>query len=95
MKRDVTVEALSELGNFAVVRLPGRRYPGIVVQGDSLWSLRCQAHELRTRLASGASQDMAEEVELLCEALDAIGEHYERSLKENGIELPYSTTVKG
>ncbi|WP_430426199.1 DUF6959 family protein [Phenylobacterium sp.] len=30
---------LSEATNFAVVQLPGRAYPGVVFQGDSLASL--------------------------------------------------------
>jgi hypothetical protein len=90
MKREITVESLSGPGNFAVVRLPGRRHPGVVVQGDSLWSLRSQAYELRATLhESGVGQQVEEEAGLLCEALDGIIQHYERCLEENGLELPY------
>jgi len=30
------VEVLSEASNYAVIRMPGRHFPGYVVQGDSL-----------------------------------------------------------
>jgi hypothetical protein len=29
-------EVLSDVSNNAVVRMPGRRFPGLVIQGDSL-----------------------------------------------------------
>ena len=36
----VEVELFSDGSNDAVVRMPGRQFPGMVVQGDSLWGLR-------------------------------------------------------
>lgn len=90
MKHEIVVEALSDLGNFAVVQLPGRKYPGVVIQGDSLWSLRCQVYELLANMrASQASPETVEEASLLCEDLDSMVQRYERSLQENGLKLPY------
>jgi hypothetical protein len=36
MKKEATVEIYAEESNFAVIRIPSRRYPGLLIQGDSL-----------------------------------------------------------
>ena len=36
MKRETTVEIFAEESNFVVLRVPGRKYPGVLIQGDSL-----------------------------------------------------------
>ena len=36
MKREATVEIFAEESNFVVLRHPSRRYPGVLIQGDSL-----------------------------------------------------------
>lgn len=43
------VEVLSDALNRAVVRMPGRRFPGIVVQGDRLVSLTAAARDAADR----------------------------------------------
>lgn len=35
MKR-IEADILTDGGNDAVVRMPGRRFPGVLIQGDSL-----------------------------------------------------------
>jgi len=62
-----TVEVLSDATNYVVVRTEGRRYPGLVVQGDRLreW----------LRLARAAD---ATSIDLLADALAKSVEAYER-----------------
>jgi hypothetical protein len=36
---DRTAKLLTETSNYAVVQLPGRQYPGVVFQGDSIHAL--------------------------------------------------------
>jgi hypothetical protein len=36
MKRPATVEIYHEQSNFVVLSAPGRKYPGVLIQGDSL-----------------------------------------------------------
>jgi len=62
-----TVEVLSDATNYVVVRTEGRRYPGLVVQGDRLreW----------LRLARAAD---ATSIDLLADALAVSVEEYER-----------------
>ena len=44
-----SVEVLSDAVNRAVVRMPGRQFPGIVVQGDRLVSLIGAARDIAER----------------------------------------------
>jgi hypothetical protein len=39
MNENESPEVLFHESNFAVVRMPGRAYPGILIQGDSLMGL--------------------------------------------------------
>ena len=36
MKREMLIEVYHEESNFAVMKAPGRKYPGALIQGDSL-----------------------------------------------------------
>ena len=81
------VEILFEESNFAVVRLPKRKFPGIVIQGDTLAILYAQADELRASVESVETKELADElVELIKIRLLT----YEEVLKQNGIPVPYS-----
>ena len=44
---------LTPAWNHAVVQLPGRRFPGVVFQGDSLFLLLEQVREVREALDAG------------------------------------------
>jgi hypothetical protein len=39
MKKELLVEVFEEDVNFAVVKLPNRQFPGVLIQGDSLHNL--------------------------------------------------------
>jgi hypothetical protein len=47
------VEILSDRTNAAVMRHPGRRFPDVLVQGDTLYTL-CQAADAACREAGRA-----------------------------------------
>jgi hypothetical protein len=52
------IEVLSEATNRAVVRMPGRRFPGLVVQGDRLMSLTAAAQRLAERAAATGDAEL-------------------------------------
>ncbi len=83
------VEIYSDESNFAVVRQPGRQYPGSLVQGDTLAMLVRVAEEASKALNNGdlalAKEAIEEISSLLAERLN----HYEGVLKEHGLDLPY------
>ena len=87
-----TLELLSDPINFAVVQLPERNYPGVVIQGDTLNGLVRRLDEMRSLAKSNQPEDvedMAAEIQMLWEQLSAARDHYEATCTERGIELPY------
>jgi hypothetical protein len=73
-------------GNVAVVKLPVRRFPGILVQGDTMKMLASWVQE-----ALGAEDWMASR-QVLNEVHDLIGgflQVYETALQNAGERLPY------
>ena len=74
-------ELLTPPGNYAVVQLPGRRFPGVVFQGDSL-AVLCEE-------AANLAKQCADAVDLSA-SLDSILRGYIAVLDQLGIELPFS-----
>jgi hypothetical protein len=56
MKR-IVLEVLSDETNASVVRMPGRRYPGLVVQGDKLICLSGAATELYDAASKASNEE--------------------------------------
>ncbi|WP_407938443.1 DUF6959 family protein [Myxococcus sp. AM010] len=85
----VEMELFTDQGNNAVVRLPERKYPGVVIQGDMLNSLvttTFDAIEALSRSDLGDAQDLLRE---LAAQLQTARERYEAALRDHRIELPY------
>ena len=77
---------LTEARNYAVVQLPGRKFPGVVFQGDSLFALR----ESLDRLAEERSEDgLRASVRELRDDIDQILREYVRVVDESGGTLPF------
>ena len=93
--KEAQVEMYSEAAGSAIVRIPGRRFPGVVLQGDSLSILHVNAKDLSTRLKELGVQD--EELLYAAQELQEqlLGRllHYQQVLAAHGIELPYSGAV--
>ena len=83
------IEVFDETPNAAVVRMPNRRFPGVVVQGDSLRILLEQAREIQKRVAGNTDEELAGETDNLVSKLAAWSSHYEAVLARHGIGLPY------
>lgn len=85
------IHVLSQDRNSWVIRLPGREYPGVVIQGDSLKILFDLADEISD--LAPPSGELRESVDELRENLKTRLALYEAALKEHGITLPYSRAV--
>lgn len=88
------LEVFSEAPNFGIVRMPGRRFPGSVIQGDSLSNLVGAAAVVLREAVRGENQSLAEEARELYVALKARLGHYERVREEHGMELPYTKSPR-
>ena len=83
------IEVYSEASNYGIVRMPGRRFPGSVIQGDSLSILCALAHSIHNRVAGTNDEELVDDVAELLDLLEGRLRHYEQVLTEHGIELPY------
>jgi hypothetical protein len=87
--KKIEVESLSSSTNSAVVRLPGRNFPGLVLQGDSLKILMDEAHEVARLSKHTNISELIDTADHLAQVLGEYLRHYEESLKEHGEALPY------
>jgi hypothetical protein len=84
------VEIYSDATNRAIMRHPGRKFPGVVVQGDSLF-LMCQSADAICATARGVlDEDNFAELNKLRNALWSYLTHYKSTLIEHGMSLPFS-----
>ena len=83
-----SVEIFSDQTNAAVMRHPGRAFPGVLVQGDSLYSLCCRADVVCK--AMGRDSPGYEEANDLRNALWSYMNHYKAILVAHEMKLPFS-----
>jgi hypothetical protein len=86
------LEVYATDSNYAVMKPPGRQYPGAVIQGDSLRILCGLAVSVAERVRDHAPEDdeFLGDLQDLVESLVGRLLHYQRVLAVHGIELPYT-----
>lgn len=90
-----TLEVYAEDSNYAVIKPPGRNFPGCVIQGDSLRIL-CG---LATNVARRIRDLHPEDEELQGDMQELVGQlvgrllHYQDVMAQHGLELPYAVPV--
>ncbi|MFD9241889.1 DUF6959 family protein [Streptomyces sp. NPDC059556] len=85
----VEAELFTDGGNDAVVRLPGRNFPGVLIQGDTLSMLRSDVAELAELCAAGDLEEARHVASLLQADLEATLQRYTDALRTHGISLPF------
>ncbi|WP_405686662.1 DUF6959 family protein [Streptomyces sp. NBC_00057] len=85
----VEAELFTDGGNDAVVRLPGRRSPGFLVQGDTLHILQTDVTELVELCAAGDLEEARQVANLLHVDLGAKLQRYTDALEAHGIPRPF------
>jgi len=85
----IELNVYSTSGNHAVVQPPGRKFPGSVIQGDSLFILNELAMSIRKRIPPNSDEELVGEVDELLGLLGGRLRHYEAVLAEHAIDLPY------
>jgi hypothetical protein len=83
------VQLFSSPKNFAVVQLPGRKFPGVVFQGDSLYNLTERVNDIRNIVLGFQNEEVDGCLLEVYESLTEVLSHYEKVCKERGISLPY------
>ena len=80
---------LSPATNYAIVQLPGRRFPGIVFQGDSTRNLLAQVDVIRKLAGQYNDDELDAGIAMIQELLQGALNHYETVCAREGIGLPY------
>jgi hypothetical protein len=86
------VEVFEQAVNAWIVRTPGRKYPAVVVQGDSLNQLfgLAQAVLEGVRADPSRREELLEDATALRDQLWSLLRAYEETLSEYGLPLPYN-----
>jgi hypothetical protein len=84
------VEIYSDQSNAAVMRHPGRRFPGVLIQGDTLYGLCVAADASCARLRSSMDEEGYSELNELRNHLQSLLAHYKSVLAAHDIQLPFS-----
>ncbi len=87
------VKCYSDDSNGVILQTPGRHFPGLVVQGDTLRTLYRKAERAISLLDKGETQEARE---YLLDLLESLGDrlaHYESTLARDKIELPYPDPI--
>ena len=87
-----SVEIYSDQTNAAVMRHPGREFPGVLVQGDTLHSLCVSADAVCAQARGAIGDEGFEELNELRNWLWSLLVHYRTVLREHHIRLPFSET---
>ena len=88
------LEVYSQSINRGVVKMPGRHFPGLVIQGDTLSILLDLANSIHEKLKNTSDTDLIEESIELRDSLQQLVLHYESTLGKHNIPLPYSSIRK-
>ncbi|OYU16224.1 MAG: hypothetical protein CFE37_02455 [Alphaproteobacteria bacterium PA4] len=86
--RSETVEIFSDQTNAAILRHPDRKFPGVLVQGDSLYQM-CQQADAACKEV-GRGQPGFDVLNDLRNALWLYLTHYKVTFLDNGFALPFS-----
>ncbi len=84
------VEIYSDASNAVIMRHPGRRFPGILVQGDTLSALCFLADGICSNGREQLDSDTYAELDDLRNHLWAFLIHYNNVLSKHDIPLPFS-----
>ncbi len=87
--RMVPVEIYSDATNAAVMRHPDRKFPGVLVQGDSLYAMCWHADQACLKARPVLGEDDYEEINQVRNALWALLSHYKSTLVAHDLSLPF------
>ncbi|MHC4561667.1 MAG: DUF6959 family protein [Planctomycetota bacterium] len=81
--------------NSGIVHLPGRRFPGIAIQGDSMSSLLSEALSFMAKAREYDDEEMYYGALEMAETFRSHLLRYEEVLAREGFDKPYTLDVKG
>ena len=89
------IKLYDHVSNSGIVHLPGRRFPAVAIQGDSLSNMFSAAKYFLDKAKEHNDEDMYYEALMLAKRLQGHLIQYEKVLESEGFEKPYTLEVKG
>lgn len=88
------IKMYDHVSNSGIVHMPGRRFPAVAIQGDSLSNMLNTALEHMEMGKKHNDEELYYSSLMLAERLRDHLAHYEEILEKEGFEKPYSLTAK-
>ncbi|MCI0702168.1 MAG: hypothetical protein L0241_13880 [Planctomycetia bacterium] len=88
------VEVYSSETNAAILRFPGRQFPGVLIQGDTLSTLFALSRRILHHTAENDTEEAQAYAEELAQTLAMLLKHYEHVLEQQKMPLPYVSPFK-
>ena len=88
--RTEAVEIYSDATSAAVLRHPGRHFPGVLIQGDTLHNLCGSLGEVVAAARLKLDDDLIAELEDVRDQLNALLLHYKQTMVDHQLPLPFS-----
>ncbi len=85
----IEINPLYESSNLFIVQLSTRKFPSIVLQGDTFYSIYKDIQRVKKKADPNQSMEFLEEIDDLESRFKAILNVYEKVLLDNKIDLPY------
>jgi hypothetical protein len=86
---DGITKLLTDPTNYAVVQLPGRQFPGIVFQGDSIHALIAQLRHALDTARKHADDELNAELEDALELLTGVQNKLKSVCEREGVAMPW------
>ena len=85
--RTEPIEIYSDATNAAVMRHPGRKFPGMLIQGDTLHALS----QMASTALAGAEPDSDHwhDLKELADDLQSRVDFYSQVMREHGLKVPF------
>jgi predicted RNase H-like HicB family nuclease len=86
---DATAKLLTDPTNYAVVQLPGRQFPGVVFQGDSIHAMIAQMRNALDAARKYSDQALNAELEDALELLSGVENKLKAVCEREGMAMPW------
>ena len=80
--------------NFAIVQLPTRKFPGVVIQGDTLHTMIADIERIQSLLDDEDLDAAKDELAFMKEGLSEALQNFESACALHSIALPYVRRAK-
>ena len=90
---DESAPIVAHVPNSGIVHMPGRRFPGIVVMGDSLSSMFDKLADSLIGAKRSQDEESYYSIFMVAERMQELLSAYEQALSATGNPLPYSTPI--